>query len=53
MPDDQLNATERAREAWFGMIQEYLECRIQDAPDETCRTFARNLWNQTAQFTDE
>lgn len=40
------------REEWFGEIQEFLEARMADAPDETCRTFASNLWNQTAEFTD-
>jgi hypothetical protein len=29
---------------WFGMVLEFLEYRIKDAPDETCRALARNLW---------
>ena len=45
MPDE-LNP---AREFWLGRIQRFLEYRIEDAPDETCKTFARNLSNQTAE----
>ena len=42
-----------AREHWFGAIQTFLEQMIEAAPDETCRTFARNLWDETAEFTDD
>lgn len=41
------------REDWFGRIQQFLEERIADAPDETCRAVARNLWQETADFTDD
>ncbi len=37
-----------ARERWFGEIQIFLERMIEAAPDETCRIFARNLWDETA-----
>lgn len=36
------------RDEWLGWIQEFIEERIKDAPDETCRTIARNLWDETA-----
>ena len=42
-----------ARERWFGEIQIFLERMAEAAPDETCRTFGRNLWDQTAEFTDD
>lgn len=42
-----------AREDWFGWIQQFLEERIADAPDETCRAVAQNLWQETADFTDD
>ncbi len=39
------------RDDWFGVIQSFLELAIRMAPDETCRIFARTLWDQTAEFT--
>jgi hypothetical protein len=47
MPQD------RARDDWLGWIQQFLEERIDDAPDETCKTFAKNLWDMTAEFPDD
>jgi hypothetical protein len=44
---------DKSREDWFGLIQQFLEERIADAPDETCRAVARNLWQETADFTDD
>ncbi len=41
------------RERWLGEIQTFLEWMTEASPDETCRTFALNLWKQTAEFTDE
>ncbi len=41
------------REEWIGEIQEFLEARMADAPDETCRTLASNLWQQTAELEDD
>jgi hypothetical protein len=37
-------------ERWLGEIQIYLEARIKDAPTESCAVFARNLWDETAEF---
>jgi len=44
---------DRARDDWFGLIQSFLEERMEDAPDETCRTMARDFWDQIATFTDD
>ena len=33
---------------WMGWIQDFLEARINDAPDERCKEFAQNLWDLTA-----
>jgi hypothetical protein len=41
------------REEWLGEIQEFLEARMADAPDETCRILASDMWHITAEFTDE
>lgn len=41
------------REEWFGWIQEFLEARMNDAPDETCRAFAEKLWQETAEWDDD
>jgi hypothetical protein len=41
-----------SREEWIGWIQEFLEERIEDAPDETCKIFASDLWQQTAELED-
>ncbi len=46
-------ARDRARDDWIGWIQQFLEERIDDAPDETCRTLANNLWEQTTEFEDD
>jgi hypothetical protein len=40
------------RDEWWGRLQSLLEAAIDSAPDETCRTWARNLWDQTAEHTD-
>ena len=37
------------RDEWFGWIQDFLEARMKDAPDESCKTFAENLWQETAE----
>lgn len=37
------------RDEWFGWIQEFLEARMKDAPDESCKMFAENLWQETAE----
>lgn len=39
-----------AIERWIGVIQIYLEACIKDAPTESCAVFARNLWDETAEF---
>ena len=41
------------REEWLGWLQSVIRDRIKDAPDETCRLFARDLWDRTAKFEDE
>lgn len=43
----------RRREAWIGEIQEFIEERIKDAPDASCRVLADNLWDQTAEFDED
>jgi hypothetical protein len=42
-----------ARDDWLGLLQEFLEDRIRDAPDEICETLARNLWQLTAELDDD
>ena len=42
-----------SRDEWMGWIQEFLESRIADAPDESCRVLARNLWDHTAEFNGD
>lgn len=41
------------RDEWLGLIQEFLEARMKDAPDDTCRVFATNLWDATAEPLDD
>jgi hypothetical protein len=41
------------RDEWFGQLQDFLEWRMKDAPDETCKTFAERMWQETADFTDD
>ena len=36
------------RDEWFGWIQEFLAARMKDAPDQSSKTFAENLWQETA-----
>ena len=38
-----------SRDDWLGWIQTFLEERIDDAPDESCKIFARQLWDMTAE----
>ncbi len=40
------------REEWLGELQGFLEVHMADAPDETCRLLASNMWDMTAEFTD-
>lgn len=40
------------RDEWLGVLQEFLEDRIVDAPDETCGTLARNLWDMIAEIDE-
>ena len=41
------------RDEWLGWIQDFLEARMGDAPDETCRIFAEKLWQETAEPLDD
>ncbi len=41
-----------ARSEWFRTLSGFLALAGRVAPDETCANFARNLWDQTAEFTD-
>lgn len=41
------------RDEWFGWLQTFLEARMQDAPDETCKLFAERMWQETADFDDD
>ena len=40
-------------EEWFGRLQGELEALIAIAPDAKCRAFAEDLWQQTAEDTDD
>lgn len=46
-------ATDSARDRWLGEMQIFLDRMIEAAPDETCRILARNLWDETAELTDD
>jgi len=37
------------RDEWLGLIQDFLEARMEDAPDQSCKTFAGNLWQDAAE----
>lgn len=39
------------RDEWLGWLQEFLEDRIKDAPDETCKVLVENMWEETANLT--
>jgi hypothetical protein len=41
------------RDEWFGRLQSALDGLIDEAPDETCRTMARNFLQETYGFTDD
>jgi hypothetical protein len=41
------------RDEWFGRLQSALVGLIDEAPDETCRTMARNFLQETYGFTDD
>ena len=41
------------RDEWMGMIQTFLEERIKDAPDDACKQFAEDMWQETAEFPEE
>ena len=41
-----------SRDEWMGMIQTFLEERIKDAPDDACKTFAEDLWAETADWDE-
>lgn len=41
------------RDDWLWQLWQFLEARIADAPDDTCRTLARNLWDNTAEALED
>lgn len=41
------------RDEWLGQLQGILESFIDDAPDETCKILAKNLWEETAELAEE
>jgi hypothetical protein len=41
------------RDDWIGWIQQFLEERLADAPDETCKILANDLWEMTAELDDD
>lgn len=41
------------REEWLGRIQDFLEQRMLDAPDATCKVLAETLWQHTAESLDD
>lgn len=43
------DALDMTRDEWLGSIQDFLEARMKDAPDQSCKTFAENLWQETAE----
>jgi len=37
------------RDEWIGLIQDFLEERMKDAPDKSCHELAGNLWLDLAE----
>ncbi|MDE2469712.1 MAG: hypothetical protein KGL35_13490 [Bradyrhizobium sp.] len=37
------------RDEWLGWIQDFLEDRMTDAPDNSCKALAERLWQETAE----
>ena len=41
------------RANWLHMLEEFLEARREDAPDEACELLAKDLWETTREFTQD